>query len=116
MCNYLQENPLGLTENPYTTPVGYYDGINPGTVDSRSLVGCYDMSGNVWEWCHDWFGSFTAEAVSNPKGPSTGIHRVVRGGGWFYWGPETARTAYRHRFQPFEMNMVYGFRVARNSE
>lgn len=45
-------------------------------------LGVYDMSGGVWEWCRDWFGKFSADTVSNPKGSEKGFHKVLKGGSW----------------------------------
>ncbi len=47
-------------------------------------LGLYDMSGNVCEWCQDWFGTYSSDAQTNPVGPSTSWGRVLRGGDWYY--------------------------------
>lgn len=49
-------------------------------------LGIYDMSGNVNEWCQDWFGDYTADSQTNPQGPATGKEHVYRGGSWWYYG------------------------------
>ncbi len=85
--------------NPDTTPVGYYDGSNHGgyqTQDAKSYYGCYDMSGNLMEYCNDWYSStyYSSSPGSNPTGPCSGQYRVLRGGHWDHH-PSTLRTAAR---------------------
>lgn len=53
-----------------------------GTKQANEL-GIYDMSGNVYEWCSDWFDDYSSDSQTNPIGPATGSFRVLRGGGWF---------------------------------
>ncbi|MCX7046564.1 MAG: SUMF1/EgtB/PvdO family nonheme iron enzyme [Candidatus Sumerlaeota bacterium] len=91
-CNYYDGsqdvNPLGLMAYPYTSPVGWFNGVNISpngsvqTINSPSPVGAYDMSGNVWEWCHDWYAAYDSAAQTNPVGASSGTYRVLRGGSW----------------------------------
>ena len=80
-----------------------------------NALGLHDMSGNVWEFCQDWFGAYSSDNVINPTGPTTGTSRMLRGGNWSsQFGAKFCRSSQRGLFTP---NFIYngtGFRVARN--
>ncbi len=72
--------------------------------------GLYDMHGNVWEWCQDWYGNYDAGASTDPAGPASGACRVLRGGAWTYVAGD-CRSAYRGNSVPEGSGWVSGFRV-----
>ena len=84
-----------------------------GTKKANEL-GIHDMSGNVWEWVHDWFGEYGSAAETDPKGPDEGKLRVIRGGGWGSYARGVRLSNYYSNDPGYRYNIL-GFRLACNS-
>ena len=82
---------------------------------SANAWGLYDMHGNVWEWCVDWYDSYPSGSVTDPRGPSSGSYRVCRGGGWLL-NARNCLSAYRGNDGPSNRLGGLGFRLVRSHD
>jgi formylglycine-generating enzyme len=97
---------------------GWYDENSQNETSEVGLLlpnalGLYDLSGNVWEWCGDWYNGYPKERKKDPLGPDEGRARVLRGGSCF-GGLRGCRAAYRYDSEPGYRNNNVGFRLARS--
>jgi len=73
-------------------------------------LGIFDMSGNVWEWCQDFYDMYSNALQNNPRGPQNGTNKVLRGGGWVN-NPKVLRTCDRGNLAPDKKGSIIGFRL-----
>ena len=112
--------PNGTNDEGLIGNIAWYisnSGITTHAVAGKAAnaFGIYDMSGNVWEWCNDWFSDYSASNATDPAGPSVwqyGAWRMLRGGGWGDWS-RSCRSSVRNPYYPDDRDISVGFRVAR---
>jgi uncharacterized repeat protein (TIGR02543 family) len=105
------------TGNVISDNTGWYESNSGSKTHQVGLKpanawGLYDMHGNVWEWCWDWYGAYATGAQTDPMGASSGTQRVRRDGSWFSWA-EFLRSAYRSGHYPHNRTDDVGFRLVR---
>ena len=112
--------PNGTNDDSLLGNIAWYNsnnspfGTKPVAGKAANAFGMYDMSGNAYEWCNDWYGStyYTTSTSTDPAGPSSGSNRVLRGGSWLFYS-DVCRSSTRNYDAPDNGGYDRGFRVAR---
>ena len=109
--------PNGTNDDSLLGNIAWYSSNSGNTTHAvagkaANAFGMYDMSGNVFEWCNDWYGSYAAGNATDPAGPSSGSFRVLRGGCWGDYS-DNCRSSTRNVTAPANRYNNLGFRVAR---
>ncbi|MBC8109206.1 MAG: formylglycine-generating enzyme family protein [Anaerolineae bacterium] len=111
---------ISATEANFNGTTRYGKGSTVGVYRASTIAvghfapnawGVYDLHGNVWEWCNDWYGYYRSGPLMDPQGPTTGTVKIARGGSWAN-APEYCRVAYRFGGNPASTFSTVGFRLA----
>jgi len=110
---YFGDDPKGTELGDYAWFKGNSGGKTHAVGEKKpNPWGLYDLSGNVWEWCEDWFGPYQASETKDPSGATSGLGRVIRSG--CYDDSDYCRSAFRGNMRPTTRGFSLGFRVALN--